>query len=114
MHEATVAQSVLQAILRESEQRHAKPLHAKISCGQLNTLHKDVFCLAFEALAQGTLCEGMTFSVEQKPFQAVCNDCEHRFAVAYAADACPACRSESFALLPDAPLLLETIDFQEE
>ncbi|MFC1763661.1 hydrogenase/urease maturation nickel metallochaperone HypA [Planctomycetota bacterium] len=114
MHEAMVAQNVLLAITRESKQRHAKPVHAKISCGQLNTLHKDVFCLAFEALAQETCCADMTFDVEQKPFQATCNNCECTFAVVFSTDACPACASSSFTLLPDAPLLLETIDFQEE
>lgn len=114
MHEATVAQSLLEVIVAESEKQQARPIHAKISCGQLNTIHREVFELAFAALAEDTVCAGMKFDIEQKPFRGRCQQCECVFPVAFATAACSDCGSEMFTLLPDAPMLLETIEFQEE
>lgn len=114
MHEAMVAQNLLATILAQAEQQAGPPVHAKISCGQLNTLHQDVFEVAFAALAEGSVCAGMTFEVEIKPFRANCETCGHEFPVAFATASCPACNSRQFQLLPDAPLVLETIEFREE
>jgi len=114
VHEATVAQSLLQVILTHSAEQKARPVRGIISCGQLNTIHPEVFELAFTALAEGTVCEGMRFEINQKPFRAECQDCHHVFPVAFATASCPQCSSERFTLLPDAPMLLETIEFAEE
>ncbi len=114
MHEATVAQSLLRVIQTHSEKQNARPVRGKISCGQLNTIHQDVFELAFAALAEGTVCEGMRFEIEKKPFHAKCEVCGHVFSVAFDTASCAQCSSERFTLLPDAPMLLETIEFAEE
>lgn len=114
MHEATVAQSLLGVILTHCEKQNARPVRGSISCGQLNTIHQDVFEFAFAALAEGTVCEGMRFDVEKKPFRAECQQCHHVFPVAFDTALCPQCNSECFTLLPDAPMLLETIEFAEE
>lgn len=114
MHEATVAQSLLGVIQTHSAKQNARPIRGKISCGQLNTIHQDVFELAFAALAEGTVCEGMRFDIEKKPFRAKCDECGHLFPVAFDTTACAQCSSEHFTLLPDAPMLLETIEFAEE
>ena len=114
MHETMVAQNVLNAILQESEKRNLRPVGAKISCGQLNTLNDDVFCFAFAALAKATPCEGIELTIEHKPVQAKCRDCKQVYAVDFAHPACSSCASEDFQLLADAPLLLEAIYFSEE
>ena len=114
MHEASVARSLLATILAEAQKQAGKPVHGKISCGQLNKLNQEVFVLAFDALAVGSPCAGMTFDIEIKPFRATCSACECVFPVAFSTAACPRCASEAFNLLPDAPLILETIEFQEE
>ncbi len=114
MHETMVAQNVLQAIIQESEKRNMRPVGAKISCGQLNTLNDDVFCFAFTALAKDTLCEGVELTIEHKPVQAECRDCAQVYAVDFDCPACSSCGSENFQLQADAPLLLEEIEFNEE
>jgi hydrogenase nickel incorporation protein HypA/HybF len=113
MHEMMVADSLLQIILKECSERRARATGAKISCGQLSALNDDVLGFALEAIAQGTAAEGMRLEVEHKPLQAECRGCGRTFTVDMGQPGCPHCGGGDFGLLPDAPLLLETIEFQE-
>jgi hydrogenase nickel incorporation protein HypA/HybF len=112
MHEATVAQSLIDVILQEAETRHARPVSAKMSCGELNKINDDVLSFAFEAVAQGTPCEGMTLRIEHKPLQGRCRPCGEVFVIDVSNPQCPDCRGSDFELLPDAPLVLDEIEFE--
>lgn len=114
MHEASVAQELVEVICREARKQDAKPVAAKISCGELNALNDEVFSFAFEAIAKGTACEGMTLHVEHKPLQARCRTCEAMFDLRTSELRCPHCSAEEFELLGDAPLVLEEIEFDKE
>lgn len=113
MHEMTVAQSLVEVIAQEAEKRQARPIRAKMSCGQLNVVNDEVLSFAFDALIQGTPCEGMELEVEHKPLQGRCRVCGRTFTVEMADTRCPDCEGEDFELLPDAPLILEEIEFEE-
>lgn len=114
MHETMVAQNLLAAIADEAVKQSAKPLSAKISCGTLNVINDDALCFAFEAIAKGTNCEGMKLQIEHKPMQGRCRSCNERFDIVISHPVCPKCGSENFNLLPDAPLILEEIEFETE
>ena len=114
MHEAAVAQSLLEVIAQEARKQNAKPVAAKISCGELNAINDEVFSFAFEAIAKGTVCEGMNLHVEHKPMQAKCGRCDGSFALMLSDARCPHCGGDDFELLPDAPLVLEEIEFDKE
>ena len=114
MHEASVAQYVLEAISKISEERQVRPKSALVSCGQLNALNNEAFALAFKAIAQGTLCEGLHLEIKHIPFRARCQACEQEFDIGTHTSACVHCGQDDFMLLPDAPLLLETIEFEED
>ena len=113
MHEMMVAHSLIEAISQEAQKRQAKPIRAKMSCGQLNAVNDEVLSFAFEAVADGTLCEGMTLEIEHKPLQAKCGACDRTFVIELSDARCPNCDREDFALLPDAPIILEEIEFEE-
>ena len=114
MHETVVAQNMVEAISQEARKYGGRPVSAKISCGELNAVNDEVLTFAFEAIAQGTSCEGMTLRIEHKPMQAKCKACGSTFAVTVAGARCPDCQSDDFELLPDAPLVLEEIEFEKE
>ena len=114
MHETMVAQSLLATILEEAVKHNAKPLGAKISCGMLNPVNDEVLNFAFEAIAKDTQCEGLSIQIEHKPLLAQCKDCNRDFNVEFSQPRCPKCGSEEFELMPDAPLVLEEIEFQTE
>jgi len=114
MHEATVAQSLLTTILAEAAKQNARPVSAQISCGVLNPVNDEVLTFAFEAMAQGTACHGMKLNIEHKPISGRCRTCGQTFDVDFRNPICPSCGSGDFELLPDAPLLLESIEFETE
>jgi hydrogenase nickel incorporation protein HypA/HybF len=112
MHETAMAQNLVEVISQEARNYGGKPIRAKMSCGVLNAVNDDVLAFAFEAVARGTACEGMQLEIEHKPLQAKCRTCSGVFAVDMSNVKCPSCGAEDFDLLPDAPLLLEQIEFE--
>jgi hydrogenase nickel incorporation protein HypA/HybF len=114
MHEAMVAQNLLEKISEEAAKQNAKPISAKISCGKLYVINDEALCFAFQAIAQGTTCESMKLQIEHKPIQAHCKNCDLDFDIEFSQPACPSCGEDDFELLPDAPLILEEIEFQKE
>jgi len=114
MHETMVAQSLITIISEEAAKQDARPVAAKISCGTLNPVNDEVLRFAFEAIAEGTQCEGIELHIEHKPLHAVCRSCGCDFVVEFSRPQCTRCDGEDFELLPDAPLLLEEIDFQTD
>jgi len=111
MHEAMIAQNLFAAISDEAAKQDARPTGAKISCGKLYAINDEALCFAFEAIAKGTTCEGMKLEIEHKPIQGQCRNCSQNFEVEFSHPRCPECGSEDFELLPDAPLVLEEIEF---
>jgi hydrogenase nickel incorporation protein HypA/HybF len=113
MHETAVAESILKTIIEQAEQVNARPVSAVISCGQFNTLNDEVMSFAFECASAGTVCEGMKLQIKHIPLRATCNQCQKTFEFDVFKPQCPKCESEKYDFLPDAPLLLETIEFEE-
>ena len=114
MHETLVAENLLATISAEAAKLKGKPISAKISCGMLNAINDEVLFFAFEAISKGTMCEGMRLEVEHKPVLGRCKRCAEVFGVELSRPTCSKCGSEEFELLPDAPLVLETIEFETE
>jgi hydrogenase nickel incorporation protein HypA/HybF len=114
MHEMAVAQSVVETILTEMQKIGRRPVVARISCGQFNTLNDEAMRFAFEVATQDTPCRGMRLEIRHVPLQARCERCGRTFAFNIHEARCPNCGSEAFAFLPDAPLLLEEIEFEDQ
>jgi hydrogenase nickel incorporation protein HypA/HybF len=114
MHETMIAESLLTTISAESTKQNAKPVSAKISCGMLNAINDEILCFAFEAIAKGTPYEGMRLEIEHKPIQGKCKNCDETFDFELCQPKCPKCKDKEFDLLPDAPLLLEEIEFEDK
>jgi len=112
MHETVIAQNLVEMISEEARIRGAKPVRAKVSCGELTAINDEAFSFAFEVVAQGTPCEGMQLQIEHKPLQAMCKICDGAFVIDLCGPQCPNCGGEGFELLPDAPLLLEEVEFE--
>ena len=114
MHETAVAQSIVETILSEARKIGRRPVVACISCGQFNALNDEVMQFAFDVAAQDTPCRGMQLRIRHVPLQARCDQCERMFAFDVYEARCAYCGSTAFSFLPDAPLLLEEIEFEDE
>ena len=113
MHETAVAESILRTIVEQADKADAKPISAIISCGQFNALNDECMQFAFEAASAGTACEGMSLNIKHIPLRATCKKCKVVFEFDVYKPACSQCESTKFDFEPDAPLLLETIEFEE-
>ncbi len=96
MHEAAVAQSLFEAISAEAKKQKGRPVAAKISCGVFNNVNNEALRFAFEAISEGTVCQGLKLAIEQKPIQAKCKKCGNTFAFDLHELNCPKCRSDDF------------------
>ena len=113
MHETMAAQSILSAISAEAQKLNAKPISAKISCGQLNALNDEVMHFAFEAIAKGSVCEGIKLEIVHVPLRATCQRCGIAFDFDIYSPSCSCCASNDFQISPDAPIILEEIEFED-
>ncbi len=113
MHETMVAESILRAITEQAEKVGTRPISAVISCGQFNTLNDEIMRFAFETAAAGTVCEGMRLKIRHIPLRAACRKCNTVFEFDVYKPNCTQCGSQESQIQPDAPLLLEEIEFEE-
>ena len=114
MHETFVAQSLLTQIESLAKEQNARPVTAKISCGELNTVNDEVLSFAFDAIAKGTICEGMKLTIEHKSLLAKCKSCNENSEITFDNPRCSKCGSDALEILPDAPLMLEQVEFYTE
>lgn len=112
MHELAVAEALLEQILQIAKDRPDRPAVAKISCGQLNAVNPEALSFAFDVLAKGTRCQGMKITVDIKPIKMCCNGCGLTYLWDESRDGCPACGGDDTRVMPDAPLVLESVEFQ--
>jgi hydrogenase nickel incorporation protein HypA/HybF len=114
MHETMVAKNLIDSICAEATKQKARPIVATISCGTFNAINDEVLTFAFDAIAKGTICDGMKLRIEHKSIQGKCSGCGKKFDFDLTKSGCTHCGCDKFDLLPDPPLLLEEIEFEEK
>jgi hydrogenase nickel incorporation protein HypA/HybF len=114
MHEAMIAQSLLEAIIREAEKHNAKPLSATVSCSVFDAVNDEALGFAFDVIAGKSVCEGMELKIEHKPLRGQCKKCNEVCEFELSNTACSNCGSPLLDLLPQPPLTLEQIEFEPE
>jgi hydrogenase nickel incorporation protein HypA/HybF len=114
MHEAVVAQNIIDTVLAQIPKKGGKVVRITISCGQINALNNEAIKFAFEAAAAGTVCQGAKLKIKHIPLKAVCNNCHKKFNFDLYEPQCSKCGKSDFSIGDDAPLLLEEIEFEEK
>jgi hydrogenase nickel insertion protein HypA len=113
MDESQIAQCILELVCAEAGKRDLKPLAVTVSHGAMLAVDKEALHEAFRLSARGTVCEGVSLVLRQIPLQIRCDSCGAEGIYELYAPHCPRCRSHNFHFLPDAPIVLEDIEFQE-
>ena len=114
MHEAFVAENIVEAVLAQVQKKKGKVIRVVISCGQMNPINDEAMEFAFAAAVEGTICEGAEIKVKHIPLKAVCKSCRGKFDFDLYEPQCPKCGKSDFTIGDDAPLLLEEIEFEEK
>ena len=114
MHETVLATQIYKLLLAETAKYPQKPITAKISCGAFAAVNDELLSEAFDAVIKGTGIEHLKLKIEHKPLQGLCGKCKQKFNLDLSNLKCSFCGCEDFQLLPDAPVMLEEIEFETE
>lgn len=96
MHEFSLADSMLQMILKQVERSEAQKVEqVNLRIGRLSGVVSEALTFAFEALAEGTPAQVARLAIEDIAVTCYCPWCAHEFAVEGYSYRCPACQTLS-------------------
>ena len=92
MHEATLAENILDIALEAAEQNHAaKVFKVGLILGEMAGVEVEALTLAFDVLKEGTPAEDAELVIKRVPIQATCNKCGKTFQLERYNFFCPEC-----------------------
>ena len=110
MHEASLAQKLIDQVTQLAEQHAAQHVRmVRVQFGPLSGIEPDLFTLAFERLKLGTPLECCHLQWSFVGLSARCEDCRQEFMSTELCFACPACGSRRVTLLGGDAIMLESV-----
>ena len=94
MHEFQIAREVLEAALREAQQRNARLLGVTVEIDATSHESPEALQLAFEAAAAETPAQGAKLEIVKTPVEVECPHCGHKFDGDAEMLTCPRCSRE--------------------
>lgn len=130
MHELTLAQSLVEAVLRETEVRPPAPTPlpvgegrgegpvrrvtaVRVAVGGLTHIEPENLKFWYEELTRGTRLAGTSLLVEKRPTRVRCQRCGREFAVLANSFVCPDCGVADVRLASGDEVILESIEVEE-
>ncbi len=92
MHEATLAENILNIALEAAEQNHAtKIFKVGLTLGEMAGVEVEALTLSFDVLKKNTPADGAELVINRIPIRATCNKCGKSFRLANYNFFCPEC-----------------------
>jgi hydrogenase nickel incorporation protein HypA/HybF len=111
MHEMSLAQNILDIVLRTASQHKAvKVSKITIRAGQLRGIIPEQLRFCFGFVAKDSIVEDADLIVNTLPIKGSCRKCEEEFFVREYQFICPSCGSEEIEVLQGMELLVENIE----
>lgn len=111
MHEMGIIAGVLDAVNASAADAGAeRVLAVNLRVGVMTEAIEDALVFAFEALSEGTLCEGSELAIEWVQPKSLCLECAHEFAHDRFHRACPACGGFETAIIEGRELEIASIE----
>jgi hydrogenase nickel incorporation protein HypA/HybF len=111
MHEMSIAQSVLDIIVQETQNHNVKRvLSVALKVGELSAVETESLRFCFELLTQGTVAEGAQLDIERVAVTCRCLECGSHFRVQELMFSCTACESSRIEMLTGRELSLESFE----
>ncbi|MBP7828616.1 MAG: hydrogenase maturation nickel metallochaperone HypA [Kiritimatiellae bacterium] len=116
MHELSIGQGIVQAVLAELAGRGLPPgalRAARIAVGALHQIVPDTLVFAYESLTQNTPAAGSKLVLRPVPVTARCKACGWQGALEVPLFLCGACQSGEIELITGMELHLESLEVDE-
>ena len=111
MHEMGIISGVLDAVNASAADAGAqRVLTVNLRVGVMTEAIEDALMFAFEALSEGTLCEGAALVIEWVQPASVCLECGHEFNHDRFHRTCPQCASYETAIVAGRELEIASIE----
>ena len=111
MHEMSIIAGVIDAVVPSAEQAGAtRVLAITLRIGDMTEVVDEALEFAFEALTDGTLCEGAQLIVNKIHPRSLCFECGNEFDHDRFHRSCPACGSYETTLLQGRELAIDSIE----
>jgi hydrogenase nickel incorporation protein HypA/HybF len=110
MHELTVAQSILDVVLKEAGQR--KITEISLVLGELACVAEESVKFCFEAISQGTRAEGALISLTKVQASFQCRHCLFEFGLDQEG-LCPSCGQRKSDLIRGKEFYIESVEVED-
>ena len=92
LHEATLAENILNIAFDAAEKNHAKKIFAVgLTLGELAGVEVEALTLSFDVLKKNSPAENATLKINRVPCRATCNKCGKTFTLERYNFFCPEC-----------------------
>jgi hydrogenase nickel incorporation protein HypA/HybF len=111
MHEMGIMAGVLDSVCAAAKDAGAtKVTSVSLSIGRMTEAIEDVLVFAWEALSEGTMCEGATLQVTMVEPRSRCLECGHEFEHDRFHRTCPVCDNPLTELIAGREMQLDSIE----
>ena len=110
MHEATLAENILNIAFEAAEKNHAtKIFKVGLTLGEMAGVEVEALTLSFDVLKKNTPADGAELAIRRVPISATCNKCGKTFQLERYNFFCPECDG-ILILQSGRELLVEFVD----
>jgi hydrogenase nickel incorporation protein HypA/HybF len=114
MHEASVAQTILEIVERTAaEHPGSRVARVHVVVGALAHIDSDALRFAFDVLKEKTACAAAALAIERKALRGECRSCGGSFEAEIPSEACPSCGAAEVSWSGEQESYVAAIDVDE-
>lgn len=113
MHEMSIAQGILDIVLKTAAEHNAvKVSNIKLLIGQMTQVEPESLKFGFAALSAGTIADGAVVDITITPLIGECSSCGQQFTVEKFSFLCPLCHSANIVVVSGRELAVDYLEVE--
>ena len=113
MHEFSITQSILSIALEKAGEAKAGKINKiNLIIGELSGFADDCVQFYFDFLSKDTIAAGASLSIERRPFQLRCHNCNTVFSPGNFDWSCPECQEQKIEIVSGRECYVESIEVE--
>jgi hydrogenase nickel incorporation protein HypA/HybF len=110
MHEMSIAEGVLQAVLDAAGACGARRVErVELLVGQMRLVVPEALVMAWQVIGEGTIAAGAELNIVETPMQAKCRQCDREFAPRIDNYLCPGCGQADVDIFAGDDIILKAV-----
>jgi len=115
MHELSVTESILEIAANHANVNNAiKVTKINLVIGRLSSIIDDSVQFYWEAISEGSICEGSTLSFTRIPAVLRCTDCQLEYQIEHELVPCPNCGGYKTQIIGGEEFYIESIEIEKD